>query len=69
MCDLSKISKKTKEMFDKLDSKLQGTDEQYRYRIGVNGLNEVCLTDFRTMTDVKGNRAIQNFIKNLLEVK
>lgn len=34
MCDLSKISQKTKEMFDKLDSKLQGTDEQYRYRIG-----------------------------------
>lgn len=69
MCDLTKISEKTKEMFNKLDSKLQGTDEQYRYRLGVNGLNEVCLTDFRTMTDVKGNRAIQNFIKNLLEVR
>ena len=69
MCDLTKISEKTKEMFNKLDSKLYGTDEQYRYRLGVNGLNEVCLTDFRTMTDVKGNRAIQNFIKNLLEVR
>ena len=69
MCDLTKISEKTKEMFNKLDSKLYETDEQYRYRLGVNGLNEVCLTDFRTMTDVKGNRAIQNFIKNLLEVR
>lgn len=67
MCDLSKISKRTKELFDKLDSKLRGTDEQYRYRIGVNGLNEVCLTDFRTMTDVKGNRAVQSFIINLLQ--
>ena len=69
MCDLSKISKKTNELFNNLDRKLYGTDEQYRYRLGVNGLNEVCLIDFQTMTDVKGNRAIQKFIKNLLEVK
>lgn len=68
MCDLSKISNRTKELFDKLDSKLRGTDEQYRYRLGVNGLNEVCFTDFRTMTDVKGNRAAQQAIKKLLEV-
>lgn len=68
MCDLSKISKRTKELFNKLDSKLRGTDEQYRYRLGVNGLNEVCFTDFRTMTDVKGNRAAQQAIKKLLEV-
>ncbi len=68
MCDLSKISNRTKELFDKLDSKLRGTDEQYRYRLGVNGLNEVCFTDFRTMEDVKGNRAAQQAIKKLLEV-
>lgn len=68
MCDLSKISSRTKELFNKLDSKLRGTDEQYRYRLGVNGLNEVCFTDFRTMTDVKGNRAAQQAIKKLLEV-
>ena len=68
MCDLSKISSRTKELFDKLDSKLRGTDEQYRYRLGVNGLNEVCFTDFRTMVDVKGNRAAQQAIKKLLEV-
>lgn len=68
MCDLSKISNRTKELFDKLDSKLRGTDEQYRYRLGVNGLNEVCFTDFRTMKDVKGNRAAQQAIKKLLEV-
>lgn len=67
MCDLTKISKKTKEAFNKLDAKFRNTDECYRYRLGVNGLNEVCLTDFRTMTDVKGNRNIQNFIKELLK--
>ena len=66
-CDFTKISKQTKDAFNKLDAKLRNTDERYRYRLGVNGLNEVCLTDFRTMTDIKGNRNIQNFIKELLK--
>ena len=67
MCDLTKISKRTQTLFNELDKKLCNTDERYRYRLGVNGLNEVCLTDFRNGTDIKGNRAIQRFIKTLLE--
>lgn len=67
MCDLRKISQRTKDLFDKLDEKLRRTEERYRYRLGVNGLNEVCLTDFRTMTDIKGNRNIQIAIKKMLE--
>ena len=67
MCDLKKISQRTKDLFDKLDKKLRHTDERYRYRLGVNGLNEVCFTDFRTMTDIKGNRNIQIAIKKMLE--
>lgn len=67
MCDLRKISQRTKDLFDKLDEKLRHTDECHRYRLGVNGLNEVCLTDFRTMTDIKGNRNIQIAIKKMLE--
>lgn len=67
MCDLRKISQRTKDLFDKLDEKLCHTDERYRYRLGVNGLNEVCFTDFRTMTDIKGNRNIQIAIKKMLE--
>ena len=67
MCDLRKISQRTKDLFDKLDEKLRYTDERYRYRLGVNGLNEVCFTDFRTMTDIKGNRNIQIAIKKMLE--
>ena len=66
MCDLRKISKRTKDLFNELDRKLTGTDDEYRYSLGVNGLNEVCFTDFRTMTDVKGNRAAQAAIKELL---
>lgn len=67
MCDLKKISQRTKDLFDKLDKKLRHTDERYRYRLGVNGLNEVCFTDFRTMTDIKGSRNIQIAIKKMLE--
>jgi len=67
MCDLTKISNRTKEMFDKLDAKLRNTKDCYRYRLAVNGLNEVCLVDFRKNTEVKGNRNIQNFIKELLK--
>lgn len=66
MCDLTKISDRTKKLYNELQKKLNGTKDQYRYRIGVNGLNEVCFTDFRTMTDVKGNRAAQAAIKELL---
>ena len=66
MCDLTKISDRTKNLYNELQRKLNGTKDQYRYRIGVNGLNEVCFTDFRTMTDVKGNRAVQAAIKELL---
>ena len=40
---------------------------EYRYRIGVNGLGEVVLTDFRTCQDIaKGNRAVQAKIKELV---
>lgn len=66
MCDLRKITKKTRDLFYLLDRKVKGTDDEYRYTLGVNGLNEVCFTDFRTMTDVKGNRAAQAAIKELL---
>lgn len=69
MCDLSKISDRTRTLFNELSRKLRGTDEEYRYALGVNGLNEVCFTDFRTMTDVKGNRAAQAEIKRLLQSK
>jgi len=67
MCDLSKITQKTRTLFNELDRKLKGTDDEYRYLLGVNGLNEVCFTDLRTMTDVKGNRAAQAEIKKLLK--
>lgn len=63
----TKFTKKTIDLFNELDSKLQNTDEQYRYRLGRNGLNEILLTDFRTMTDVKGNKAIQEKINKLLQ--
>lgn len=66
MCDLRKITQRTKDLFNELDRKLAGTDDEYRYALGVNGLNEVCFTDFRTMTDVKGNKAAQAAIKELL---
>ena len=66
MCDLRKITKKTRDLFYLLDRKVKGTNDEYRYTLGVNGLNEVCFTDFRTMTDVKGNRAAQAAIKELL---
>ena len=67
MCNLEKISARTKKYFDELTKKLQGTDDEYRYALGVNGLDEVCFTDFSTMTDVKGNRNVQAAIKALLE--
>ncbi|MBR4857702.1 MAG: hypothetical protein IKU08_00805 [Clostridia bacterium] len=67
MCDLSKISDRTRKLFNELKRKTKGTDNEYRYAIGVNGLNEVCFTDFRTMTDIKGNRNAQAAIKALLE--
>ena len=67
MCDLSKITQKTRTLFNELDRKLKGTDDEYRYLLGVNGLNEVCFTDLRTMTDVKGKRAAQAEIKKLLK--
>ena len=66
MCDLRKISQRTKDLFNELKRKQKGTKDEYRYALGVNGLNEVCFTDFRTMTDVKGNRAAQAAIKELL---
>ena len=67
ICDLSKITQTTRNLFYQLDRKLKGTDDEYRYVIGVNGLNEVCFTDLRTMTDIKGNRAAQAEIKKLLK--
>ena len=66
---LEKISDRTRKLFDELTRKLKGTDEEYRYAIGVNGLDEVCFTDFRTMENVKGNRAAQSAIKALIEAK
>ena len=69
MCNLGKISERTKKYFEELTKKLKGTDDEYRYAIGVIGLAEVCFTDFSTMTDVKGNRAAQAAIKALLETK
>lgn len=66
MCDLTKISARTNKLYNELARKLYGTDEEYRYSLGVNGLDEVCFDDFRTGTTVKGNRAIQQFIKELL---
>jgi len=69
MCNLEKISERTRTLFNELSRKLKGTDDEYRYAIGVNGLDEVCFTDFSTMTDVKGNRAAQAAIKALLETR
>jgi len=69
MCNLGKISDRTRKLFDELTRKLKGTDEEYRYAIGVNGLDEVCFTDFRTMENVKGNRAAQAAIKALIEAQ
>lgn len=67
MPNFSSIGKKTNDLFNELDRKLRNTDEKYRYRLGVNGLGEILFMDFRTMTDVKGNKAIQEKIKSLLQ--
>lgn len=67
MCDLNKISDRTRKLFNELKRKTKGTNDEYRYAIGVNGLDEVCFTDFRTMTHIKGNRNAQAAIKVLLE--
>lgn len=67
MSKSSSFSKKTNDLFNELDKKLCNTDEKYRYRLGVNGLGEILFMDFKTMTDVKGNKAIQEKIKSLLQ--
>ena len=63
----TKFTKKTIDLFNKLDDKLRNTSEKYRYRLGVNGMNEILFTDFRTMSHIKGNRAIQEKINTLLQ--
>ena len=66
MCDLTKITKPTNRIYNELVRKLRGTDDEYRYALGVNGINEVCFTDFRTGIDIKGNRAAQKAMKELI---
>lgn len=63
----TKFTKKTIALFDELDRKLRNTDEKYRYRLGTNGLGEILFTDFRTMSNVKGNKEIQEKINTLLQ--
>ena len=66
MCDLTKISDRTNKLYNELARKVYGTDDEYRYMLGVNGIDEVCFTDWRTHTEVKGNRAVQKAIKEIL---
>lgn len=66
MCDLTKITKTTNRIYNQLVKALAGTDDEYRYMLGVNGIDEVCFTDFRTGNEVKGNRAVQKEMKAII---
>ena len=66
MCDLTKITKTTNRIYNQFVKALAGTDDEYRYMLGVNGIDEVCFTDFRTGNEVKGNRAAQKEMKAII---
>ena len=66
MCDLTKITKTTNRIYNQLVKALAGTDDEYRYMLGVNGIDEVCFTDFRTGNEVKGNRAVKKEMKAII---
>lgn len=64
---LNNISETTKKVWANNEKALCERYGEYRYRMGVNGLGEVVLTDFRTCQDIaKGNRAVQAKIKELV---
>ena len=64
---LDNISTTTQKVWANNEKALFERYGEYRYRMGVNGLGEVVLTDFRTCQDIaKGNRAVQAKIKELV---
>lgn len=64
---LDNISETTRKVWASNEKALFAKYGEYRYRMGVNGLGEVVLTDFRTCQDIaKGNRAVQAKIKELV---
>jgi hypothetical protein len=63
---LANISIATNALWLRHSTEIGEKHGKYRYSLGVNGLGEVILTDFRLMQDVaKGNRAVQKKIKEL----
>lgn len=64
---LNNISETTRKVWANNEKALFERYGEYRYRMGVNGLGEVVLTDFRICQDIaKGNRAVQAKIKELV---
>ncbi len=47
MCDLNKITEKTKDLFNQMKRLQKGTKDESRYLLGVNGKDQVVLDDLR----------------------
>lgn len=63
---LANISIATNALWLKYSTVIGEKHGKYRYSLGVNGLGEVILTDFRLMQDIaKGNGAVQKKIREL----
>ena len=66
MADLKILPKNLIQLYRQLSDKLKGTDDDYHYNLGVNGLNEICLTDFGTNTTIKGPERIKSVLEFLI---
>ena len=63
---LDNISKTTRKVWSDNEKAIGSKYGFYRFRICVNGIGEVHLTDLQNMTDIaKGNRAVQQKIREL----
>lgn len=60
---LNNLKKETTKLYNELDEKTDG-----KYKIGVNGLGEIVLTDISTMQHIaKGEKECQEAMKKLIE--
>ena len=60
---LNNLKKETKKLYNELDEKTDG-----KYKIGVNGLGEIVLTDISTMQSIaKGEIECQEAMKKLIK--
>lgn len=60
---LNNLKKETKKLYNELDEKTDG-----KYKIGVNGLGEIVLTDISTMQRIaKGEIECQEAMKKLIK--